>query len=65
MPQTKPPYPTAFRQQILEPAYAGRTPSGLSREFGVTAQTISEWRKPTSNAGRVVFGSFIFFPVAC
>lgn len=43
MPRTKPPYPAAFRQQILELTYAGRTPAELSREFNVTAQTISNW----------------------
>ena len=43
MPRTRPPYPAAFRQQILELAHSGRTPAELSREFGVTAQTISNW----------------------
>lgn len=43
MPRTRPPYPAAFRQQILELAHAGRTPAELSREFGATAQTISNW----------------------
>ncbi|MBN9403787.1 MAG: helix-turn-helix domain-containing protein, partial [Burkholderiales bacterium] len=43
MPRTRPPYPAAFRQQILELAHAGRTPAELSREFNVTAQTISNW----------------------
>ena len=43
MPRTRPPYPAAFRQQILELAHAGRTPAELSREFNVTAQTITNW----------------------
>ena len=43
MPRTKPPYPAAFRQQVLELSYAGRTPAELSREFNVTAQTNSNW----------------------
>lgn len=43
MPRTRLPYPAALRQQILELAHAGRTPAELSREFDVTAQTISNW----------------------
>lgn len=43
MPRTRPPYPVEFRQQIIELARAGRTPSELSREFGCTAQTIANW----------------------
>ena len=43
MPKTRPPYPTEFRQQIIELVRAGRTPAELSREFQVTAQTIQNW----------------------
>ena len=43
MPKSKPPYPAEFRQQIIELARAGRTPAELSREFGPTAQSISNW----------------------
>ena len=43
MPKSKPPYPAAFRQQIIELARAGRTPAELSREFGPTAQSIANW----------------------
>ena len=43
MPRTRPPYPAAFRQQILELTHTGRTPAELSREFNVTAQTIANW----------------------
>lgn len=43
MPKSKPPYPAEFREQIVELARVGRTPAQLSREFGVTAQTISNW----------------------
>jgi transposase len=32
-----------FRQQIIELVRAGSTPAELSREFGVTAQTIANW----------------------
>jgi transposase len=41
MPKSRPPYPAEFRQQIVELAQAGKTPAQLSREFGVTAQTIA------------------------
>ena len=31
MPRSRPPYPKEFREQIVELAKAGRTPSELSR----------------------------------
>jgi transposase len=43
MPKSRPPYPAEFRQQIIELARAGRTPTELSREFGCSAQTIINW----------------------
>ena len=43
MPRSRPPYPKEFREQIVELAKAGRTPSELSREFGCSAQTITNW----------------------
>lgn len=43
MPKSKPPYPAEFRQQIVELARAGRTPAELSREFGPSAQSITNW----------------------
>lgn len=43
MPKSRPPYPAEFRQQIIELARAGRTPAELSREFGPTAQSITNW----------------------
>jgi transposase len=43
MPKSGPPYPAEFRQQIVELAQTGKTPAQLSREFGVTAQTIANW----------------------
>jgi transposase len=43
MPKSKPPYPAEFRQQLVELAGAGRTPAELSREFGVSAQSITNW----------------------
>lgn len=43
MPKSRPPYPAEFRQQMIELARAGKTPAQLSKEFGVTAQTVSNW----------------------
>ncbi len=43
MPRSRPPYPPEFREQIVELAKTGRTPSELSREFGCSAQTITNW----------------------
>ena len=43
MPKTRPPYPAEFRQQIVELARAGRTPAELAREFGCSAQSITNW----------------------
>jgi len=43
MPKSRPPYPAEFRQQIIELARAGRTPTELSREFDCSAQTIINW----------------------
>ena len=40
MPTSKPPYPAAFRQQIISLVESCSTPAHLSREFRVTAQTI-------------------------
>ena len=33
MPRSRPPYPQEFREQIVELAKTGRSPSELSREF--------------------------------
>jgi transposase len=43
MPKSRPPYAAEFRQQMVELARSGKTPAQLSREFGVTAQTIANW----------------------
>ena len=43
MSKTRPPYPAAFRQQLIELVETGKTPAELAREFGVTAQTIANW----------------------
>ena len=43
MPTSKPPYPAEFRQQMVDLHGAGRTIGELSREFGVSKQSISTW----------------------
>lgn len=43
MPKSRPPYPAEFREQLVELCRAGRTPAELSREFGCSAQTITNW----------------------
>jgi transposase len=39
----KPPYPEAFRQQMVELVKAGRKPSELAKEFGCHETSISAW----------------------
>lgn len=41
MSKVRPPYTADFRQQMVELVRAGRSPAQLSREFGVTAQSIT------------------------
>ena len=43
MPKSRPPYPPAFRRQMVELARTGRTPEELAREFEPTAQAIRNW----------------------
>jgi transposase len=38
-------YAPEFRRQMVELVRAGRTPSELSREFGVTSWSIGKWVK--------------------
>jgi len=53
MPRFKPPYPPEFRARIVELARAGRTPSSLAKEFGVTDMSIRNWlRQADLDAGR-------------
>ena len=47
MPKTRPPYPAQFRTQILELARAGRSIAELSKEFGLSTQTIRNWLRQT------------------
>jgi len=60
MPTPKPPYPAAFRQQMVELVRAGRKPADLAREFGCNASSIHSWVRaaggfdgthPTGNDG--------------
>ncbi len=39
----KPPYPQAFRQQMIELVLAGRKPSELAKQFGCIEPSISAW----------------------
>ena len=43
MAKSRPPYPTEFRQQMVELVRSGRTPSELAREFEPSAQSICTW----------------------
>ena len=45
MPTPKPPYPAAFRQQMVELVRAGRGVTDLAREFGCNASSIHAWVK--------------------
>ena len=43
MPKSRPPYPAAFRQQMVELVRSGRTPGELAREFEPSAEAIRNW----------------------
>ncbi len=43
MPKSRPPYPAAFRQQMVELVRSGRTPGDLAREFEPSADAIRNW----------------------
>lgn len=43
MPQSRPPYPPEFRQQMIDQVRSGRTPAELIQEFEPSAQTITHW----------------------
>ena len=43
MPRTRPPYPSEFRERIIELARSGRTIQELAAEFEPTEQTIRNW----------------------
>jgi transposase len=41
----KPPYPAAFRQQMIDLVATGRRPSELAREFGCHETSILSWMR--------------------
>lgn len=43
MPNHKPPYAAAFRQQIVELVQSGREPKELAKEFGCHVSSIHNW----------------------
>jgi transposase len=43
MRQSKAPYPSVFRQQIIELVQAGKSAQELSKEFGCCTKTIQSW----------------------
>ena len=43
MPQTHPPYPPEFRQQMVALLRAGRSPGELAKGFEPSVQTIRNW----------------------
>jgi transposase len=45
MPRSHPPYPPEYRRRVVELARAGRSVSGLAREFEPSVETIRQWVK--------------------
>ena len=43
MPKSRPPYPAAFRQQMVDLVRSGRKPGELAREFEPSAEAIRKW----------------------
>ena len=43
MPQSRRPYPAAFRQQMVELVRSGRSPRELAQEFEPSAESIRNW----------------------
>ena len=57
MGNTKPPYPAAFKQQIVELFQAGRSQSELAREFDVSAASIANWvARASADSGKPLPG---------
>lgn len=52
MPQTRPPYPPEFREQIVELHRAGRSFAELAAEFEPSEQTIRAWVAQSQVASR-------------
>ena len=54
MPKTRPPYPPEFRRQALELLRAGTPLKEVAADFGVSEQTLRNWRRQGDiDAGRV------------
>ena len=51
--KTRPPYAAEFRQQILGLYATGRRIVDLSKEFGVSEQSISTWVKRSGQLGKL------------
>ena len=52
MSSTRPPYPAAFREQMVELVRSGRSPEELSGEFEPSAQSIRNWVGQRWSCGR-------------
>jgi transposase len=64
MAKTKPPYPAAFKQQIVELAMGGRTPAELAREFEVSAQSVTAWvARAAADSGKPLPGKDVLSTV--
>lgn len=58
MPRPRPPYPVAFREQMVELVRAGRKPTELAREFGCDVSSIHAWlRQARGGASTAPSGS--------
>jgi transposase len=49
MPKSPRPYPSEFRQRLIELVRKGRTPEELSRQFEPSAQAIRGWVKQAAS----------------
>ena len=72
MPKSRPPYPAAFRQQMVELVWSGRTLGDLAREFEPSAEALRNWvaqaesrrrsnrtcRSPSARGGRTDTGGW-------
>ena len=59
MPTPKPPYPAAFRQQMVELVRAGRGITELAREFGCNASSIHHWVNAAEPGGKAGGGGAV------
>ncbi len=51
MPRTRAPYPSEFRQQMVELVRTGRSPEELARRYEPSAQAIRNWVAQSDRAG--------------